>query len=401
MIYLLLHPAVQQFIRDHEHDDITQLLLKLKAIEGVPIGLIADQINGRRKSEEKLPTFYKNPSVVYPPVLNLEQCSSEKTGLYKLELLREEFLGKELNSIADLTGGFGVDAYSFSKFAKSVNYIEPNQLLLNIARHNHAQLSATNIQHLNITAEQYLQHHSDELDAVFIDPSRRLSGNKKVFKFSDCQPNVVALQQTIFKRTKHLLIKASPIIDLQQGQRELNNVKRIVVVAVNSECKEVLFFCEKDFGDEPKITAINLIADGAESFSFLYQEERDAEVLFTNPAQYLYEPNGAILKTGAFKMIALRNNLTKIHPNTHLYTSDTVTVDFPGRIFKLEAAVKSDPKEITQFFPDRKANVITRNYPLPVVDLKKKLQLVDGGSRYLIAFTGIREKYLYVASRIR
>lgn len=401
MIDVLLHPAVQQFIRDHEHHDSTQLLLKYKTIEGVPIGVIVDQINGRRKAAEKLPTFYKNHLIVYPPGLNLEQCSSEKAGLYKSELLREEFLGKEVNNIADLTGGFGVDTYSLSKICKRVYYIEPNQLLLTFARHNHTQLEAKNIQHLNITAEQYLQDYSDELDVVFIDPSRRVSGNKKVFKFSDCEPNVVALQQTIVERTTQLLIKASPLIDLQQGLKELKNVKRIVVVAANNECKEVLFLCEKDFTGEPKITAVNLIADSTESFNFLHQEERDADVLFADPAQYLYEPNAAILKAGAFKMIALRNSLNKVNPNTHLYTSDAVAVDFPGRIFKLEAAVKSDPKEVTRFFPDRKANVITRNYPLPVVALKKKLKLNDGGSQYLIAFTGIRQKYLYVASRIK
>lgn len=396
----VLHPTVQQFIRDHENDDVKQLVLKFKHVEGVPIAVIADQINGRRKAIGKLPTFYANQNIFYPPGLNLEQSSSEKTAQYKSEFISRELSLKKLGVIADLTGGFGVDSFYLSKIANRVLYLEPNQQLFEIVKHNHASLRALNIDHQNTSAEEFLQQHSHPLDLVYIDPSRRVKGNQKVFKLSDCEPDVAALQPSIFEKTNHLLVKTSPLLDLHQGLKELQGTKKILILAAENECKEVLFLCEKNFLGEPEIIAVNLQANKVDTFSFLLQEERETKAIFSDPLTYLYEPNAAILKAGAFKTLAARTGLSKLHVNTHLYTSRELMKDFPGRVFNLETSLKSEPKEIAKHFPEGKANVFTRNYPLSVEELKKKLKLKDGGDRYLAAFTGEHGKFLFVANRL-
>jgi hypothetical protein len=397
----LLHPVVQKFILDHAQDDVNQLVLRYKEIESIPVSRIADQITGRKKAKEKLPGFYNTPSIVYPPGLNLEQSSSEKTAQYKTDFIAsDDPVKKPLNSMADLTGGFGVDSYFFSKIFRLVHYVEPNESLVEIVRHNHQQLGADNIHYHQTKAEEFLKTHHEPMDLVFIDPSRRSTGNQKVFKFSDCVPDVTALQQSIFEKTHYLLVKTSPLLDLQQGLKELDGIKKILVIAVDNECKEVLFFCEKNFTNEPEVTAVNILPGKTDRFSFGLREEKNAGVNFSEPLTYLFEPNAALLKSGAFKILAERTGLLKLHPSTHLYTSSTLVHDFPGRVFKLESPLKSDPKEVLKFFPEGKANVFTRNYPLSVDELRKKLKLKDGGYQYLVAFTGMTGKLLYAAQRI-
>lgn len=392
----LLTPAIQEFIRAHEYDDERQLVLKHKEIAGVPAARVAEQIVARRKAKDKLPQYYQTEGIVYPPTVNLEQSSSEQTARYKQTILQQE--GVKLTAAADLTEGFGIDTFFLSRAFQHVHAIEPNESLQAIAHHNHDCLGAKNIHYHSTTAEAFLDQYDAAVDFIYIDPSRR-AGLHKVFKLSDCVPDVVVLQDRIFAKATDLLIKASPLLDVQQGLKELSCVKTVYIVAVNNECKELLFFCRRGYAGVPSIVAVNLKHDVPETFSFSLSEEQQAQVTDTPPASYLYEPNAAVLKAGAFKLLVSRYGVSKIQINTHLYTSDVLVEDFPGRVFKVEALVKSDAKIVLSFFPGGQGNVITRNYPLSAEALKKKVGLRDGGDKYLLGFSGAKEKFLAVATR--
>ncbi|MFZ6011032.1 MAG: THUMP-like domain-containing protein [Bacteroidota bacterium] len=394
MELLPLSKEVKSFILEHENDDEVRLLLRQKTVHGLPATFIAQQIGGRKKAKDKLPTFYNNTEVVYPSALNLEQASSESAAKFKTAII--ESLSRETG--ADLTGGFGVDSLYFSRNFKTFHYVEPDSDLVQIVKHNHALLGASNIQHHHTTAEEFLKE-TTPVDFIFIDPSRR-SGDKKVFKLTDTIPDVVGLQREIYLKTSNLLIKASPLLDIQQALRELKFVKKVFVVAIGNECKEILFFAEKDFVGEPEIEAVDIRSDRQSPFVFRTSEEQQIVAAFSDPLTYLYEPNAAILKAGAFKSIALRFDLLKLQSSTHLYTSEKLVYNFPGRVFKIEAQIKPDAKALKNFFPDGKANVTTRNYPLTPAELKKKTGLKDGGEKFLIGFAGQDQKFLVVANRI-
>ena len=391
----LLRPSIQRFIQENENEDEAKLRLKRNLIEGVASAQIAEQIRGRRKARVKLPSYYQKAGIIYPHSINLEQCSSEMTAQFKASFLSE--VVKPV-SVADLTGGFGVDTFFLSRISKRVHYVEPDQQLLEIAEHNHLSLGASNIQYHQLAAEEFLANTVNQFDLIYLDPSRRNKSERKVFRLSDCEPDVIRLLPMMFRRSPLLLLKASPLLDLMQGLKELRHVKKIVVLSVENECKELLFLCRQSSQVEPLIEAINLDAQGKpEAFAFSLSEEKNATVSFSDPLSYLCEPNSSILKSGAFKLIGQRFGLDKIHPNTHLYTSEKVVPDFPGRIFRIEVLVKPEPKKLLDYFPEGKANVLTRNYPLTPNQLKKKTGLKDGGDKFLIGFSGREGKFLAVA----
>ncbi len=398
MIDQLLQKNVQEFIKQHAQDDEQQLLLKHKTIFDIPASIIAWQISGRKKAKTKIPFYYNSLNIVYPPGINLEQSSSEETAVFKASILSEYLPAK--NTLIDLTGGFGVDSFFFSKIFNHVKYLEPNAELLGYAKHNHKVLSAENIEHINSTAEDFLNSFTAQVDCFFIDPSRRTNSNQKVFRLAECEPNIVALHPQIFEHSKNLLVKAAPLLDLQQGLLELKTVKDVWVVSVKNEVKELLFLCEKDFQAEPLITAVNLSSDH-KAFSFKLSDEKISKPDFFDPLSYLYEPNASILKAGAFKIVAQQFSLKKLHPSTHLYTSNILVSDFPGRIFRVDGFLKADAKSAKVLFPESKANVITRNYPLTPDELKKKLKLQDGGEKYLIGCSGEKQKFLIAATRLK
>jgi hypothetical protein len=401
VISKIAHPEVQQFIREHEHEDERDLVLKSKTLFDLPVGLIANQLSGRRKAKDKLPTFYSTSGIVYPPGLNLEQSSSEKTGLFKTVLLKELLSEKEFNSAVDMTGGFGVDSFYLSKLFKSVDYVDSALSILEIAKHNHAVLGSNNIVHHNDTAETFFDKIQSEVDLIFIDPSRRTEG-KKVFTFSDSAPDVVGLLNQIFQKANYLLIKASPLLDIKQGLESLKSTKKVFVVAVDNEVREVLFFCERNFSGLTEIEAVNISKNTInDRFLFSFEEEIATASRIGMPKSYLYEPSAAILKAGAFKKISEKFSIDKINTSTHLYASDELLYDFPGRIFKIESFTKPDSKDLFKHFPEGKANIAIRNYPLTVEQLRKKTKLKDGGEKYLLGFSGVNEKFLVIASRLK
>lgn len=397
---ILLEKDVQQFIVEHEQADGTTIALLPKTVKNVPPNWLAAQIIGRQKVKAKIPTYYQGEAILYPPSLNIEQSSSQATALFKAGMLADILPYKK--SVADLTGGFGVDSFFLSQRCQSLIHVEPNAELQQLAAHNHRQLGAQNIQYVNQKAEDFLKTLQERVDLFYIDPSRRKEG-QKVFSLNDCEPNIETLQETIFAKANILILKAAPLLDLHSGIKSLHFTKKVFVVSVNNECKELLFLCEKDFSEEPEINAINLTNEGEQisSYAFTFSQEREAAASFNEPQSYLYEPNASILKAGAFKSMAQSFGLDKLAPSTHLYTSKTLIENFPGRIFKLVTLVKADSKSVFTLLPDGKANVLTRNYPMKPEELKKKLKLQDGGDAYLIGFSGTQSKYLALCSRVK
>ena len=393
-LFQIANPEIQEYIFLHENEDEKKLVLAHNEIFGVPTSLIANQIHGRRKAKLKINLWSITKGIIYPPSLNLEQSSSEATAKFKSSLLNNGKIG------VDLTGGFGIDSYFLSQKFEKFYYVEPDETLLSIARHNHQLLGASNIEYINSTAEEFFSQTNEFFDLIFIDPSRR-NKQQKVFKLADCIPDVSALLPLLLKSSEKVLIKTSPLLDIQQGLRELQKAEKVFVVSVNNEVKELLFLISKEVINPPLIEAIDLNNDGqsVHTFSFHVEEEKDAVATFSTPLSFLYEPNASILKAGAFKTIAARHKLYKLHPSTHLYTGESKAEGFPGRTFKVLHQHKLD-KKLKEFFTDGYANILTRNYPLSVEEIKKKTGLKEGGDLFLICTQSEKEKPVIVAERI-
>ena len=397
---LLIQPEVQQYLIDHKHDDERDLILRKKEILGIPTSIIASQLIGRGKAKNKLPSWYKARGIIYPPSINLEQCSSEATASYKLYIIKN-LIGESQLLAVDLTGGFGVDSFFLSKAFNTVHYVEPNDELLKIAEHNHLILGVNNITYQHKTAEAFLETTQEKFSFAFIDPSRR-DDLRKVFKLSDCVPDIVSIQDKILSLSSHLLIKASPLLDIHQALRELNHVKKVFIVSVGNECKELLFLAVQSYLGKVEIEAVDLNSQGdlKSSFVFSLDEEKEADSPKSKPLKFLYEPNASILKAGAFKLVSKKYAVGKLSANTHLYTSGNLIADFPGKVLQIEE-LNPDSKKIKSVLPGGLANVITRNYPLKAEQLKKKFNLKDGGDKYLIGFSSDKKKFLAVCSRIK
>ena len=356
------------------------------------------QIEGRERTADKLPTFASIPDWWYPVRLSCEQCSSELTARYKASLLSPLALGEgKEERFLDLTGGYGVDTYFLSEQFSHTDYVEQNEELCRIAAHNFAlsQKSKVERQKLSIaihntTAEDFLLS-SPRGEAgwglIFLDPARRDSHGSKVFRIEDCTPNVVELLPTLLAHSKRLLIKLSPMLDLTQAVTSLSQVNwDIHIVAIKNEVKEVLLLS----GGTGQITTIDL-AQKDQAFVFTREEEQHCglDIRDGKLANYLYEPNAAILKAGAYKLVAQRFGLHKLDVNTHLYTSRQFIENFPGRVWR-----------ITEKQNLKQANVLTRNYPLTPEQLKKKLHLRDGGTAFVIGCRVAGKPTLLYAERV-
>lgn len=356
------------------------------------------QIEGRERTADKLPTFASIPDWWYPVRLSCEQCSSELTARYKASLLSPLALGEgKEERLLDLTGGYGVDTYFLSEQFSHTDYVEQNEELCRIAAHNFAlsQKSKVKRQKLSIaihntTAEDFLLSSpcgEAGWGLIFLDPARRDSHGSKVFRLEDCTPNVEELLPTLLAHSKRLLIKLSPMLDLTQAVTSLSQVNwDIHIVAIKNEVKEVLLLS----GGTGQIITIDL-AQKNQAFVFTREEEQHCglDIRDGKLANYLYEPNAAILKAGAYKLVAQRFGLHKLDVNTHLYTSLQFIENFPGRVWR-----------ITEKQNLKQANVLTRNYPLTPEQLKKKLHLRDGGTAFVIGCRVAGKPTLLYAERV-
>lgn len=380
---------------------VTDLVLKKKRNPDFPIQEIAEQLASRRKAAHKLPEWSAKPTVLLP-ALAFEQCSSSLTAHFKCELIGK---GKLL---IDLTGGLGVDTYFFAQYFERVIHVEPNADLQAIVRHNFTELGVHNVEFVNQTAETFIAQNSQAGDSsdypkeggivVYIDPSRRDTQQQRVFRLTDCVPNIVEIFPQLFEITPTVWLKASPMLDIQQGIYELKNVRKVYAVAVENEMKELLFHLEATSfsfgvgaGGEAEITAVNLNAKGKQAFVFKKSAESLVKIDYQLPQKYLYEPNAAILKAGAFHSFAHRFNVAKLHPNSHLYTS-AAYIATPARTFEILHICPYRKQDILPLLASKRANITVRNFPDSVAQIRQKLGLKEGGDCYIFATTNLSGK---------
>jgi len=388
---------LKKLIGQYASESLATVALKLQKLPVSDRNLVLDQIHGLQKAKQKLPSYFKTQDVLYPPKLNLEQCSSEQTALFKAAQIQ----GK---SLIDLTGGFGVDSWAFSQSFEKVLYVEQNSLLTEIAQHNFGKLKAENIVVHSENAQSFLENFGKKADWIYLDPARRDSQNRAVAQIVQTEPNVIQLMPLMLRIANNILLKTSPMFDIQQAITDLKLVKKVWVVSVENECKEVLYWLGRDKTDEILIEAVNLQPNKPiHIFIATKQAEEQAQIGYSEPLKYLYEPNASIMKAGFFKKTASFYSINKIHPHTHLYTSDRLMEDFQGRIFEVERVLKGKTaiKEIQQLIPEKKAHITTRNYPLKVEEIRKQTKLAEGGEQWIWGLTLYDEsKALLLAKRI-
>lgn len=443
----MFHQDTWDFIRKHAQDDVRKLALKRPTNPNVDLKEALVQIEGYQTARKKLPLWAENPQLVYPPRISMEQCSSETTALYKQQVVRRLLQGLSGPlSMADMTGGFGIDFSYLAPLFDRAYYIEQQEILCRIAQHNLKVLELKQAEVLHGDGVERMPEQAP-LTLVFIDPARRDQQGKKTVALSDCTPDLSAIQERIRSCSRFCMAKLSPMLDIHQALQELKGVIEVHVVSVDNECKELLLILasgetentteiatvgkrqetdgnlasETDKTEEAvanklenastssiseqsnvkkpaetRIFCVNLQKGEQQTFEYTAQEEASAEAVYTDqPGAYLYEPNTSLLKGGAYKCLCARFGVRKLHPNSHLYTSDTLYADFPGRRFRVTGSrtfSKQDLKQIARDIPQ--ANITIRNFPSTVQELRKKLKIKEGGDRYLFATTLKNEQHI-------
>lgn len=405
-----ISPETRQFIREHQSDDVRNLALQAKKYPKVDMQIAITQIAGRKVAAEKIPSWGEMEDIWYPKHLSLEQCSSEITARYKAKILSNfrKRLSSSGDSFVDLTGGFGIDCSFLASGFKSVIYVERQEELCDIATHNFPVLSLNHITVQNADGVAYLNDMSP-VECIFLDPARRNEHGGKTVAISDCEPNVAELEELLLSKSHCVMIKLSPMLDLSLALKELHHTQEVHIISVNNECKELLLLLRKATQEkveeekikEVSIHCINLSTKGTQDtqqFSFTREQEQHSECIYTSTLHtYLYEPNSSLLKAGAFRSLAAAYSLKKLHPNSHLYTSDTLIEQFPGRIFRIVSQFSLNKKEIKEGLSDlKKANITVRNFPATVAELRKRTKLADGGDTYLFASTLNNEQKLLI-----
>ncbi|MCD8309690.1 MAG: SAM-dependent methyltransferase [Prevotellaceae bacterium] len=392
-----------QFIRQHCREDVNALALQAARYPNVDVQAAITQIAGWQTAVKKLPAWAATAGIRYPAHLAMEQCSSEQTARYKASVVREWRERHKNNvfshgidnqkheaTLTDLTGGLGVDCAFLSTEFKRVTYVERQEKLCRMAAHNFKLLGLSHITVCHEEAVHHLQTMTPD-DWLFIDPARRDEAGGKVVAIAACQPDVTALQTLLLQKGRHVLVKLSPMLDLSLALHDLSCVEEVHVVSVENECKELLFLLGRgSIPEKVPIHCINLSdTKSAGPFTFTREQEHTCDCPYTTSLHsYLYEPNASILKAGAFRSLAARYGLEKLHPNSHLYTSDTLLTRFPGRSFHIEASGGFGKKELKSLLHDlRQANLTTRNFPLSTAALRRQLKLPEGGNTYLFATT--------------
>lgn len=366
-----------EFIQNNLNKDIVKLILQQNRFPGLDIKKLANQIKARKKAIYKLPTLVQNKAIFFPPTIAWQQCSSEFTAKYKASLVKGR-------TAIDLTGGFGVDTFYLAQYFEEVTYIEQQKNLSEIVAYNNKILEQENIKVINEDSIKTISK-LDNIDLIYLDPARRDENQRKVISLEDSFPNIIELQDELLHRSKKIMLKTSPMLDIHQALRQLKNVTEVHVIAVENECKELIFILNQKSKDkEVALFCINININGSQDiFKTIYNNNE--AIKYSLPKKYIYDPNKSIHKAQIFNVIGNHFSLMKIAPNTHLYTSDVLVDNFQGRIFELETILKPSKKMLKKELSGGKANLIVRNFPETVASLKKKLKIQDGGSQYLIA----------------
>ena len=446
-----MNQATQDFIRQYQDDDVRQLAFLGSKYPEVDMPFALDQIRGRKMARVKLPRWASLEGIIYPPHISMEQCSSESTALYKAELaarllsLPASSFGIEMKAeneieFVDLTGGFGVDfSYIAARLGVKSMYVERQAHLCEAAKENFERLGLKNaivkngdgieVLHsflpkkdnaasaddsLGIIYDQPLSLLKTKLGLklIFIDPARRDDAGNKVVSLKDCTPDVTVLQEEMLSKADYVIIKLSPMLDWHRAISELNHVREVHIISVNNECKELLLVLSaRNLGDMEASSADGEVkhagnlriycVNDAQSFVCDELDMESSPVRIAPPVleemQYLYEPNASLMKTGCFSVLSDRYDARMLSKNSHLFVSQAPIEAFPGRSFRIIAISSFNKKELKRHLSGiTKANIATRNFPLSVAELRKRLKLKDGGETYIFATTLSDESHVLV-----
>ena len=434
-----MNQATQDFIRQHQDDDVRQLAFLGSKYPEVDMPFALDQIRGRKMARVKLPRWASLEGIIYPPHISMEQCSSESTALYKAELAARllglpassSSSGTEMKAeneieFVDLTGGFGVDfSYIAARLGVKSMYVERQAHLCEAAKENFGRLglknaivkngdgievlhsfhpkkkdAASDDDSLGITYDQprSLLKTNLGLKLIFIDPARRDDACNKVVSLKDCTPDVTVLQEEMLSKADYVIIKLSPMLDWHRAISELSHVREVHIISVNNECKELLLVLSaRNMGENLRIYCIN----DAQSFVCDELDMKSSQVKIApstlEEMQYLYEPNASLMKAGCFGVLSGRYDARMLSKNSHLFVSQAPIEAFPGRSFRIIAVSSFNKKELKRHLSGiTKANIATRNFPLSVAELRKRLKLKDGGETYIFATTLSDESHVLV-----
>ena len=437
-----------EFIQEYREKDTRQLALQSARFPDVDMPYALDQIKGWQTARRKLPTWAACDGIVYPPHLSMEQCSSEPTAQYKLNLAMEwscRIESSHASSMTDLTGGFGVD-FSFTSCAfASATYVERNAQLCHMVEHNLPLLGIDNAKVVCADAVDYLST-LDMQTMIFLDPARRDQHGAKTVMLADCTPDVVQLLPQLLKKSRFTMLKLSPMLDWHKAVEDLQGmVREVHIVSVGGECKELLLVLSEEIESELKVFCADLEAGGGSgeaglsggssssscsscssgsSCSSLSSEPSSPShpstpslsaslfvytpgslrpapnsKLKTQNSKFLHEPNASIMKAGCFDELAAAYGVSPVSRNSHLFLSAEPVDGFPGRSFSIERVTTLNKRELRQALAGiEKANIATRNFPLSVAELRKRLKLKDGGDVYIFATTTAEDEHLLLIS---
>lgn len=447
-----MNQATIDFIRQHQEEDVRQLAFLGSKYPDVDMPFALDQIRGRQMARTKLPRWANIDGIIYPPHISMEQCSSEVTAMYKAELAarlvknnqQNARIGHSLGKInfLDMTGGFGVDfSYIAAKLGVQSMYVERQAHLCEAAKENFERLGLENATVKNGDGVEILHSLEKPLQLIFIDPARRDDAGNKVVSLQDCTPDVTLLQDEMLEKSDFVIIKLSPMLDWHRAVSELKCVREVHIVSTGNECKELLLVLSSSFGKKTKFSvgadedkasktddetsllkiycindnqvmsydesdnSVVSIASGIEcgivELEKCSSEENELSQDSSKPL-YLYEPNASLMKAGCFGAISSRYGVKMLEKNSHLFISDKPVHDFPGRAFRIKAVSSFNKKELKrQLSGVTKANIATRNFPLSVAELRKRLKLKDGGDTYIFATTLSDESHvLFICEKV-
>ena len=421
----IMNDETREFVAMHRNEDVRELALKAKRVEGLDLPLALDQIAGWQIARKKLPQWASCEGIVYPPHISMEQCSSQFTAQYKSEIAQtllapaatvrarvsdsaesvmqtaksafqlsdspESDTLVARSSMVDLTGGFGVDFSYLARGFSQATYVERQRHLCDLAEHNMAALGLDQARIVCGDGVEYLRQMGP-VDFIYLDPARRDEHGSRTYAIEDCTPNVFELRDLLLSKSQYTLVKLSPMLDWRKAVADFDGtVREVHIVATGNECKELLLVLGQQVHEEPSAPRVFCVNDNQrinyDSAAYT-QGLRIGGKPLPDAKRYLYEPNASIMKAGCFDLVEERFGVTQVGPSSHLFVSATPVADFPGRGFAIEAIGGMNKKDIKRLLNGTKqANIAVRNFPLTAPQLRKKLKLADGGPVYLFGTT--------------
>jgi len=368
---LIKNKEILSIIHENKDKNVASLALKWASKKDEATPFILSQIHGRAIAERKIPAWSQHETIIYPDKTAMEQCSSELTARFKSEL----FKGLE---VADLTGGLGIDSYFISLKAKRLVYVEPNLNRFEMAQHNFNVLGSKNVTFYQSSAEEFLSNRElASLNCIYIDPSRRTENQNRLFLLKDMQPDLRLLIDYFKPLNMRMLIKLSPMLDIQSALKELEGVKDVYIVSVDDECKELLFNIDFKFDGKTTIKCVNITNEKVQSFNYLLEKEENSSFEVTEALKYIYDPFSSLNKAGGFKSLAIKFGLNKISSNTHLFTSDNMLNDFFGNCFEVLRVDDFSSKEFIGI-ENKKGVIKIRNFRMTQSEIEKKTKITYG-----------------------